>query len=358
MLVALLAASLGCNLGAGNSTPPTATPTYPPPALPTITLVPTQPVIFITATAPATVYIPATRSAATLTNCAPYTQWPVYTVQSGDTLGAIAQRSGTTLAQLMTANCLSDSNLIFTGQTLYVPVLPVVGTPTPTRTITPAPAATPLPNVPVWSAQLTVTQVWPYTGGGSITYYKSVRISAGEVYNAATVNFYVNDPASGKPILIGTDSDPWDGAYVDYSFPAAGTYTFSATANNEAISANSSAVTVLYDPSYTPPGAQQYNTLTLAPTLGTDSGWIVLASGARVTVIWPDEPGGAVRVDFTLAPTGTGMTPQTIGSDLTPADGASFVWTVPGGMTAHLQAVATMPNGQTLSSEIANIIVQ
>jgi LysM repeat protein len=44
-----------------------------------------------------------------------------YTVQVGDTLSAIAARFGTTVAELVTANGISDPNLIYAGQALTIP---------------------------------------------------------------------------------------------------------------------------------------------------------------------------------------------------------------------------------------------
>lgn len=46
---------------------------------------------------------------------------PVYTVQSGDTLGSIAQRFGISVQALAQANGIKDIDRIFAGQTLTVP---------------------------------------------------------------------------------------------------------------------------------------------------------------------------------------------------------------------------------------------
>lgn len=56
--------------------------------------------------------------------CTPRTDWPVYTVQAGDTLLSIATQVGSTTSELTVANCLSNPNLIYTGTQLYVPRLP------------------------------------------------------------------------------------------------------------------------------------------------------------------------------------------------------------------------------------------
>jgi hypothetical protein len=62
---------------------------------------------------------------------------------------------------------------------------------------------------------------------------------------------------------------------------------------------------------------------------------------------------GALRVDLVLTPTGTNTADaaQIIGSDLNPADGVLITWSAVGGLSAHLQAVATMPDGSQQMSE-------
>jgi putative chitinase len=45
----------------------------------------------------------------------------IYIVQSGDTLASIARKFGTTTNALMSANNLTNPNLIYVGQKLNVP---------------------------------------------------------------------------------------------------------------------------------------------------------------------------------------------------------------------------------------------
>jgi LysM repeat protein len=47
--------------------------------------------------------------------------WTTYTIQAGDTLSGIAQRSGSTVAELALANCITDARFIVVGMTLFVP---------------------------------------------------------------------------------------------------------------------------------------------------------------------------------------------------------------------------------------------
>lgn len=343
-LAALASAVLGCNLG---SSEPRATPL---PVFPSTIAVPTQIFTIPTATPLPTQYIPIT-PVPTQINCTPYTAWPLYTVVLGDTLGQIAQRAGTTTGQLVAANCLANAELIYVGQRLYVPRIP--STPTPAATATPTFDA----NTPIFGQALSADQHWFNSAGQAITYLPTTRVTVGVVQNALLVDFYVNDPSSSAAISIGEDVDPWDGAFVDYDFPEPGVYTFQAAAQNEARRVNSTVFTIIYDPNFVPPEGR-YNTLTITPYLRSQGGWLTLAAGATVTISWRDAPIGAVRIDFTLTPTGTGMLPQNIGADLSPLDGATLTWGVPGGITAHVQANATMPDGSIVSSDLLNVVSQ
>jgi hypothetical protein len=369
----LVGAALACNLSTSGARP-TATPTFVPPTPvptqpPLVTPAPTQFVIYITATPfPSTV---PQYSAATPFGCVPYTAWPVYTVVAGDTLGQIAQRTGATLQQLTTANCLASAELIYVGQRLYVPRLPLTTTSTLTLTFIPtwtrAPMQTAVPtatstaiptanaNLPVFSQPLSADQHWRDSGGWAVTYYPTVRVTVGVVQNADAVNFYVDDPASSRPISIGQDADPWDGAYVDYTFPAPGSYTFEAVAQNESGTVNSTVFTIRYDPSFVPPGGQR-NTLSVTPSLSFSGGTYTLRAGTTVTITWADAPIAATRVDFTL--TRTSGQAQAVGFDLSPQDGASTTWSVPGGVTGQLQANASMPDGSVVSSEAVGVVSQ
>jgi LysM repeat protein len=59
-------------------------------------------------------------------SCGPFAGWiRGYTVQAGDTLFGIATRYHTTVPQLQRANC-RISTAIFSGETLWVPNVPMV----------------------------------------------------------------------------------------------------------------------------------------------------------------------------------------------------------------------------------------
>ncbi len=59
--------------------------------------------------------------------------WVPYAVRSGDTLSSIAQRTGTTVAQLQQANCIADANIIASGRMFFAPALQQINTPTATE---------------------------------------------------------------------------------------------------------------------------------------------------------------------------------------------------------------------------------
>lgn len=99
------------------------------------------------------------------TLCGPPLGWQLYTVRPGDTLSSIARATGTTVQQLMLANCL-DTDQIKIGQRLFVPRQPfptatrppiltptpppsptvTAGTPTPTLSTIDTPTGTPTPT--------------------------------------------------------------------------------------------------------------------------------------------------------------------------------------------------------------------
>jgi LysM repeat protein len=73
----------------------------------------------------------------------------LYTVQEGDTLGAIALTYTVSLEDLVAVNGLTDPDLIYAGQTLTIPVDNPRGPTTPTSTSLPTPTATTLPPTPI-----------------------------------------------------------------------------------------------------------------------------------------------------------------------------------------------------------------
>jgi LysM repeat protein/AcrR family transcriptional regulator len=97
----------------------THTPTSTPSATRTLTTTPSATrTPSPTATRTATV-----RPTLTPTACVPNPpqDWMRYTIQPGDRLVDIAQRTGTTVDRLVTVNCLRDANAIVIGQSIFIP---------------------------------------------------------------------------------------------------------------------------------------------------------------------------------------------------------------------------------------------
>lgn len=59
-------------------------------------------------------------------NCPQPVGWITYLVESGDTLGLLSLQTDTPVADLATANCITDTDTLYTGQTLYLPRQPIV----------------------------------------------------------------------------------------------------------------------------------------------------------------------------------------------------------------------------------------
>ncbi|HIP71928.1 MAG TPA: LysM peptidoglycan-binding domain-containing protein, partial [Anaerolineae bacterium] len=109
--------------------------------------------------------------------CGPPAHWVRYMVQYGDTLYALARRTGSTVYAIMQANCMSSTTL-YAGQTIYLRVYPAAPTtpppipsatplPTmtavPTNTPIPTPTDTPIPVPPTATATETATSAPPPT---------------------------------------------------------------------------------------------------------------------------------------------------------------------------------------------------
>lgn len=127
VLLILLLVLAGC--GITSSEDPTPTTVIPLPTLATRTSTPSA--------TPSPSQTPSQAAPQPQPGCTVRTDWPTYTVVAGDNLGRIAARAGTTIAQLSSANCLSDPNQLRVGQVLRVPRIPT--TPTPSLTQAPAP---------------------------------------------------------------------------------------------------------------------------------------------------------------------------------------------------------------------------
>jgi LysM repeat protein len=128
-LAPLLLAALACSLSTDNGNrAPTAFPTA-------VVILPTA--TFASAPTATSAPAPTLTTAPTVAACNPRANWPVYTVQQGDTLFGIALRVGSSVDDLTAANCLANASTIYTGQRLYVPSVPPPPPPVATATVAP-----------------------------------------------------------------------------------------------------------------------------------------------------------------------------------------------------------------------------
>lgn len=158
-------------------------------------------------------------------SCTPRNDWPIYTIQAGDTLYSIAQRTETTVDAIVAANCLGDANVIRTNQEIRVPRQPDSGdSATPEATATSQPGflhGTPTPGgtAPSGSVEFTfiVSNNTATATGNTVT----ARTSGGDVELAISVT-----NVASFQILKADGSKLHEGQAVSGSTSAGGNYTF------------------------------------------------------------------------------------------------------------------------------------
>lgn len=363
---------------------------------PTITVQPTQQQL-ATAIAP---------------NCVPtHAEWPVYTVRSGDTLGNIASRAGTTADTLVTVNCMANANLITVGMNLRVPRLPATATPT-TSGIPVIDIGAPA-NVcrvvargiqaSVWGPGDGQTQPLAYlksglllqvTNGGYLVDIPNTT-EDGIVSMSETILAGTNCPTvtPNLPIVGGQGTVPIDGCWLvngnpsatvyiyyqatDTSSPIAimGTYLpYSGAAGpgfrvsipefgHEGYIAPSVNLSLQGSGCNVPRPAEQCllteNGLgmpVISPSTVRSATCVGLQAGI-VTVSWPEAPTNATMVEFWRM-NANGMT-DVIGTDSNLADGASIQWQVDGSMPPSvIYAVPYVTGGANWSGQLSVYIGQ
>ena len=109
--------------------------------------------------------------------CGPPAVWRIVTVNRGETLYGLAVRYGTTIGELMKANCI-NSYTLYAGQPLFVPPYIVVP-PTPVWTPWPISTPTPLPPSPTVTMipAITPTSTAQPTVAPSITVNPTVSLT-------------------------------------------------------------------------------------------------------------------------------------------------------------------------------------
>lgn len=142
--------------------------------------------------------------------CQVRTDWSAYTVQAGDTVGALAIATNTALADLVIGNCLQNPDLIQVGQTLYLPrspaSLPSAALP-PVATQATSSRAPTIGFVLVEPAVVDEAQYLIAPG--------NVTVRAQGVGNAIRVSFFMSPVGTeAGPVLLGIDNNMADGAAI------------------------------------------------------------------------------------------------------------------------------------------------
>lgn len=129
--------------------------------------------------------------------------WIPYNVSAGDTLSAIAERTGATITELQQANCLFDADMIGENTTLNAPKMPPTNTPTagvPTlaATLTAISTTVLTPSVDITP---TVTIVPTATATVAMTPAMTATV-------APTGTSVITDPISQTPTAVQTPTPP------------------------------------------------------------------------------------------------------------------------------------------------------
>jgi murein DD-endopeptidase MepM/ murein hydrolase activator NlpD len=259
----------------------------------------------------------------------PRTDWLVYRVVQGDTLGTIAQRTNSTAQALVNANCLSNPNQISVGQSIYVPQLP--SSPPAGRTGT---------------LGLTISSYLSSDGSAySFALNSTTTIIVTNVPTGArSVDFYIRPTGTGidSGNLIGTDNNLADGASLQLTTSRGLLGHINAEAKDPSGAVLASSDFILVYVEDVPVGIPS-SPFEISPFVVSEGDQFQLQRGAVVTIRVSSPPPNAELVRFFFSPTGTGSTVALIGSDENMADGVSVSWTVPtGSFSGHIEGEAVV----------------
>lgn len=288
--------------------------------------------------------------------------WQPYIVQAGDTLSLIAISINSSVLSLQNANCLTNPDAIFVGQTIYLPSLPVsagttFNTAVPTVGTVPTavsfPTATTAPgSAPVFTELLRISPTQPRADGTSVTTQRTVSLSVGIVPTATRVRYFAGTSATDQnPVLVGIDNDPGNGTQINYTLSEFDNdLFFIAVAENSFGYTSSNIVHLLYDPAFsTTLGAP-----VVQPFTALNGTTYTLTPNATVSISWTQAPQDATRIEFYYQASGT-TTPQLIGTDTTPNNGALVSWLVPASINGQVFARAVYA-ARTVDSQRISVV--
>lgn len=255
--------------------------------------------------------------------CSIRTDWPVYIVIQGDTLGNIALRAGTNATALATANCLVNPNSISVGQQLRVPRVPAANTPVPT-------------NSPAKGSIQFSPYLQPTEGGYELEPNTWTTVSWDDYPRGyyGIVEFFLF--VQGRDMQrIGSDEDLNNGAQFVWLVPAnlRGQIQASFTYAGGVQGGVSYLTTVV---SGSAPAAAGFPLI--SSYIRADNGTFQLRPGETIQIAWQEAPAGAHHVDFIyMLPDGATMV---IATDTNMGDGAKIDWVVPSNLNGKLLAYA------------------
>ncbi len=331
LFMLMLLASAGCNLSVNVVDNPQPSPTSTQP-----NAVVERPTIkSVTATsAPATVTpIPPTL----VPNCTPRADWPLYKVVTGDTLGRIAVRAGSSTAELIQANCLTNANLISVGQSLHVPRQPTPPTAIP-PTITPTLAVQNIGSISVSPVVTGDAGNFQLNRGTTIT----VKWDGGPA-NAIRTDFFRRG-YDGSSSLIGSDNSTSDGLSTTWIAQPG----FQGTITASAIRADGSHIEPYFVPNvYVNDPNNPDNAVMLNTYLRIEGDTYFVRANQSIVLTWKGAPRTDQRVDFKFSPADRTKQPYTLGSDTNLADGlATIIVTFAPGDLGIISAESYRSNGQ------------
>ncbi len=342
-IVMLALATIGCNLGAEPTLAPTQFV-----STATVFVFSTQtPISQPTATFDIAVVPPVVNN----TTCNYPNGWQRYVVVSGDTLGTIASRAGTNVDLLMSANCITNGDLIEVGQFIFVP-----------KALLPVASAT-----PAISSQIMQMSVQPanYISGQYRVQPGPIIIVADNVRAGTRIAFYYSY-AGGQQNYLG--SSPVFGLRAQFGWdlatlPQNATLYLTAVAldainryvqySNQiiVIRADSPIIaTLTVAPVFTNtplPGPAVVGDVTITPSEFTNGRYRIRAGDVVVSAI---NVKNVEYVSWVLITNLPGSSPQSIALDRSPSGGlASARWTISGTQmySGTLTAYGFYNNGQS-----------
>ncbi|MCC7448984.1 MAG: LysM peptidoglycan-binding domain-containing protein [Anaerolineae bacterium] len=158
--------------------------------------------------------------------CTPPSGWVAYTVQTGDSVSILADSTGATVAQLVSANCLVNADVIEVGQVIYLPHNPGAASSGGSASGGSGSASggnvTNVNGPVIANVRVEPSTVMP-NGEYLVLNGTTITLRAEGVINAVKVTFVTAPVGSNAaPVTIGVDSTLTDGIAVPWAINDAG----------------------------------------------------------------------------------------------------------------------------------------